>query len=102
MTSPQTHEVGKGTEPDRITLDPDLYRDALSDLSLSEDQETALLQALWEIMYIFVEIGWGIDSVQQMIPRLLSENVLDTSETIAHDQNAQIGHGGATGNKEEV
>ncbi|MEM9388084.1 MAG: hypothetical protein AAGA68_23715 [Pseudomonadota bacterium] len=73
---------------ERLTLDPAIYRDALEELSLSEEQENALLQALWEIMHIFVEIGWGVQPVQMMIPQLLTQNVLDTSQALEQDEDA--------------
>ncbi|MEO0423896.1 MAG: hypothetical protein AAF184_16270 [Pseudomonadota bacterium] len=83
---PPLSEVQAGLSPERLRLDPELYRDALEELSLSQEQENTLLQALWEIMHIFVEIGWGVQPVQMMIPQLLAQNVLDTSEALEQDE----------------
>lgn len=54
-------------------LDTDLYRDDLRELSLSKAQEDELLQTLWNIMSIFVDIGWGADTVQIVLPELFAD-----------------------------
>jgi len=56
-------EVGDHAIPS-ARLDADLYREDLRGLSLSKEQEDELLEVLWNIMSTFVDIGWGLDSVQ--------------------------------------
>ena len=52
------------TPPAPLKLDPDKYRAHLEEFDLSEEQESELLAVLWDIMRSFVEIGFGLDSVQ--------------------------------------
>ena len=47
-----------------LELDPDDYREDLEEFDLSNDQQDDLLAVLWNIMRTFVEIGFGLDSVQ--------------------------------------
>ncbi|MEW7986882.1 MAG: hypothetical protein AB2765_07845 [Candidatus Thiodiazotropha endolucinida] len=49
-----------------LHLDPDQYRDSLDQFELSEEQQNELLGVLWHIMRTFVEIGFGLDSVQNI------------------------------------
>ncbi|MEW7988313.1 MAG: hypothetical protein AB2799_21175 [Candidatus Thiodiazotropha sp.] len=52
--------------PKALKLDPEKYRDYLDEFELSEEQQNELLETLWHIMRTFVEIGWGLDSVQSV------------------------------------
>jgi|GEM_PF-3614173 len=56
-----------------LELDPKDYTEHLSAFDLTEDQERELLQTLWHIMSIFVDIGWGVDTVQIILPELFGE-----------------------------
>lgn len=52
-------------------FDPARYRPMLSDLTEEKDEDAeALLHTLWNIMRTFVELGWGVDSVQRFLPEL--------------------------------
>lgn len=44
--------------------EPDKYREYVEDFDLSEAAQTELLQTLWSIMAAFVNLGFGVDSVQ--------------------------------------
>jgi hypothetical protein len=63
-------------EPDLIAytstppFDPEKYRGFLEDTELSHEQQTEYLKLLWSIMITFVELGFGVDSVQQVLPAL--------------------------------
>jgi len=63
-----------------LCLNADHYRDDLRELSLSKEQEDELLQTLWNIMGIFVDIGWGVDSVQVILPELFGAATTNYSE----------------------
>ncbi len=65
-----------------LVFDPDEYRHYLDD-TLSEEQQNELLQALWHIMSIFVDIGWGVDTVQMFLPELFENAVLDSEKLVA-------------------
>ena len=45
-------------------FDPEKYRCYLEDTELSEDQQIEYLKVLWSIMTTFVELGFGVDSIQ--------------------------------------
>lgn len=49
------------------SFDPDKYRIYLEDSELTEDQQREYLEILWSIMMTFVELGFGLDSVQQAL-----------------------------------
>lgn len=53
------------------------YSHHLGELDLTEDQQKELLQTLWNIMSIFVDIGWGVDTVQMILPDLFNEELSD-------------------------
>lgn len=83
----------KDSTPDLpITFHPKDYYSYIEDLDLNEDQKNELLQMLWNIMATFVDIGWGVDTVQIMLPELFdqssesklapdSKDALDSSDT---------------------
>jgi hypothetical protein len=49
-------------------FDPEKYRCHLDDTELSHEQQVEYLKVLWSIMITFVELGFGVDSVQQVLP----------------------------------
>ena len=50
-----------------LTLNVDDYRQYVEDMGLSEEQEQELLETLWTIIVQFVDLGFGIEPVQQVI-----------------------------------
>lgn len=48
-----------------LTLNVDDYRHYVEDMDLSCEQEEELLQTLWTIIVQFVDLGFGIEPVQQ-------------------------------------
>ncbi|HEY0939229.1 MAG TPA: hypothetical protein VGE08_03940 [Steroidobacter sp.] len=51
-------------------FDAQKYRDELGDLDITEEQATEFLRTLDFILRSFVDLGWGVDSVQKFIPAL--------------------------------
>jgi hypothetical protein len=51
-------------------FDPEKYLGYLEDTELSREQRIEYLKVLWSIMTTFVELGFGVDSVQQVLPAL--------------------------------
>lgn len=71
MDNPSGHQPRKELEPSHNksappppTLDPEEYREKLAVFELTKDQERELLQTLWNMMSMMVDLGWGLDSVQ--------------------------------------
>lgn len=46
------------------------FRPDLAEFGMSRDKENELLLTLWQIMNAFVDLGWGVDSVQMVFPEL--------------------------------
>lgn len=51
-------------------FEPERFINTLDDLDITEAQKLELLSTLWWIMAAFVDMGWGVDSVQYAIPEL--------------------------------
>ncbi|MFT3815218.1 MAG: hypothetical protein QM740_17860 [Acidovorax sp.] len=51
-------------------IDTSAYMDDLEAFDISEEEKIAFLEALCFIMKTFVDIGWGVDSVQRIFPAL--------------------------------
>lgn len=56
-------------------FDAERYRGYLAHTELSQEQQTEYLKVLWSIMTTFVELGFGVDSVQQVLPALEEKNL---------------------------
>ncbi len=65
-----------------LKLEPDDYCHHLSEFDLTEDQQKELLQSLWYIMSILVDIGWGVDTVQMLLPELFTEVAPDSQKLV--------------------
>ena len=50
-----------------VEIDTAKYQKYLDDPSLSEAQREEVLRALWSIMTIFVDLGWGVHPAQQVL-----------------------------------
>ena len=48
----------------------DQYLDDLKELGITEAEKIEFLQTLCLIMKTFVDIGWGLDSIQRIFPAL--------------------------------
>jgi hypothetical protein len=57
-------------------FDPEKYRAFLEDTELSHEQQTEYLKVLWSIMITFVDLGFGVDSVQQALPSLEQKDLV--------------------------
>ncbi len=51
-------------------LDFEEYREDLSSLGMTAEEEDILLETLWDIMRTMVDIGFGMDAVQMVVPAL--------------------------------
>ena len=71
---------------DDLAFNPDHFREDLAELELSREQENAILESLWNIMCAFIDIGWGVDSIQLLFPDLfkpidpVNKTLLDSDE----------------------
>ncbi len=82
-----------------LKLEPDDYRHHLDDFDLTEEQQNLLLLSLWHIMSTLVDIGWGVDTVQMLLPELFAEvapdskKLVETRSTPKFDQVVDIKEG---------
>lgn len=74
-------------------LDIEKYRPYIESFDLSEKEQIELLESLWFIMKSFVEFGFGLDSIQTLLPDL-AEFSLDESTDLR-----QCSYGLKSGNK---
>ena len=65
-----------------LRLDPEEYRDDLAEFDLTEEQQNQLLQTLWDMMSMMVDIGWGVDAVQMLLPHLFENSGADSEKLI--------------------
>jgi hypothetical protein len=63
-----------------LTLDVARYEAMLADPALSEAERTAFLEALWEIIVVFVDLGFDIHPLQQVEALPPRERVDDPSK----------------------
>ncbi|MEW8051083.1 MAG: hypothetical protein AB2809_11960 [Candidatus Thiodiazotropha sp.] len=63
--------------------DMEKYQEHVKDFDLTEEEQTELLKTLWSIMAAFVDMGFGVDSIQ-----LLS--YLDQQQESPQVQDGQI------------
>ena len=50
-----------------LTLDVDYYQAFLDDTDIPEDKKQELIEALWSIVIGFVDLGFGVHPVQQVV-----------------------------------
>jgi len=77
MTQEISHHTISPTDSNSgapISFAAEDYRHHLRKLDLSEDQKDELLKTLWHIMSTFVDIGWGVDTVQMFLPELFDQS----------------------------
>jgi hypothetical protein len=53
-----------------MRCDVDDYCKHLKDLALTPEQEAELLYTLWDMMRMFVEIGYGVDAINKIFPSI--------------------------------
>jgi hypothetical protein len=70
-------------------LDTAKYAAELCDCELSEAQKAELLQTLWFIMAAFVDLGFGVDSVQKALPALADFSSSADSDALEETRSAE-------------
>ena len=72
------------------TLDEEKYRSKLAALDLTIEQENALLRTLWSMMTTFVDLGFGLDSVQNIIKSADESSLYEESSSIQQEQESEV------------
>ena len=81
-TMPETSEQSDDKALPKLTLNPDRYREHLSAFELTIEQQNDMMQVLWNMMNTFVDIGWGVDTVQMFLPELFEKAGPDSGNLI--------------------
>ena len=72
----RTKATGKLAQNSRAPfpdLQADRYKPMLADMDLTDEQADELLRVLWNIMCGFVDLGFGSNSIQRILPSILGE-----------------------------
>lgn len=56
------------------------YWSYLEGIAASDAEKTALLETLWTVMAGFVELGFGLDPVQTIIPALIRSSLAEVGQ----------------------
>lgn len=82
-------------------LDADKYRHFVEDFEMTKEQQEELLGIIWNIMRSFVELGWGVDSVNRIFAEL-AQNALREEFDSARTETKKIASRPSAGRKEEA
>lgn len=63
-------------------FDPDEFREYVEHYDLTEEQENELLETLWNILRTFVELGFGLNSVQTIFTENLENALRAESDSV--------------------
>lgn len=78
----------------------DQYLEELEGLDITESQKLEFLQTLCLIMKTFVDIGWGLDSIQRIFPPLSGD--APQRDSLALEQSRTARFNGAAEAKTEI
>lgn len=92
--APIVQQTGRALAP--LKCDPEKYRKYLDAFELSQEEQDELLGVVWKICRTFVEIGFGLDSVQNIFSLNLENALQDTSGAVDKKDhfNQRAGHEG--------
>jgi hypothetical protein len=69
--APDTPTIDALLRHDAGPFDVSPYMEDLRDFDISDEEKIAFLESLCLIMKTFVDIGWGVDSIQRIFPPLM-------------------------------
>ncbi len=65
----------------------DDYRDDIAEFNLTKAQEDDLLLALWEMMRMFAEMGYGVSTINSFLPEVFEKADQGTNTIIESNSN---------------
>jgi len=68
--------------------DLEKYHEHVKDFDLSEEEQSELLKTIWHIMAAFVDMGFGVDSIQLLPSSTEKQDSLPAQNK--HDQDGPI------------
>lgn len=96
MPRPQTHFESSNTRPS-LSIDWEVYAALLEDSDMTMAQQRELIETLWSIVVIFVDLGFDLNPVGQ----ICGENALLDDEALPDVVDLMNEHLGMTHNHEE-
>lgn len=69
-----------------ITVDVERYQSFLDDTDLTEPQKAEFLQALWQIITNFVELGFGVHPLQEVCGKDAQTSPRNAFEAVCSDE----------------
>ncbi|MBX3639756.1 MAG: hypothetical protein KF888_04480 [Nitrosomonas sp.] len=73
-----------------LKFEPDDYRHHVEEFDLTEEQRNDLLTSLWTIMSTLVDIGWGVDTVQILLPDIFAKVAPDSEKLLESKDTSQF------------
>lgn len=70
-------------------FDIEKYRDDITEFDLTDEQADELLKTLWTIMSAFVDLGFGVDSVQYLLAQHTRPHCDEDSGLLTTNDTAQ-------------
>ena len=101
ITSPVQSEIPDDKGYPTLQLDLGKYQDGVSELDISEEQATAYLQALWNIMHTMVDAGMELDSIQMFFPEKDENTVIDSGNDVKQLKSTHSFNNSASATNEE-
>ena len=79
--------IADGEYPAPLSFDPEEYEQDLQDCDFTPEQQAAVLKALWQIMGAFVDMGFGVDSLQFALPKIFEKLAEDSRDMLEQKDN---------------
>ncbi len=70
-----------------MRFNPDEYREDIAEFGYTKEQQDEFLRTLWDIMCVFVDIGWGVETVQNFLPEIFEKSVQDSVNLLEEKDN---------------
>lgn len=78
-------------EPPKCDIEK--YREQVEVFDLTTEEEDELIKSLWMIMAAFVDIGFGVDSIQLLSSSNLKQGLAPTSNLDKQDEHFKLNGG---------
>ena len=97
----QTDLTGHETALAPLPFDFEKYEPYIGDLEVTDEQARELLETLFNIMSMFVDMGFGLDSTQTILGSMIEKVALDSDNPLQLKGNTDAFNGIAEGKNDE-
>lgn len=74
----------------KLEFNPDEFREDIVEFNYTKEQENEYLRTLFEILSIFVDLGWGVETVQNFLPELAQNTGQDSGNLLEDKSNINL------------